>query len=111
MREWVAETNPQTPQPTAAQPAATATPTPANPTLVAPDLTPITHANAVGRRVLVPAEIYPQYKCSEHQGRGWECLAMTATAQTVKVRFTFARTANGRPYEDERLPMSLLQPM
>ena len=111
MREWVAETNPQTPQPTAAQPAATATPTPANPTLVAPDLTPITHANAVGRRVLVPAEIYPQYKCSEHQGRGWECLAMTATAQTVKVRFTFARTADGRPYEDERLPMSLLQPM
>ena len=72
---------------------------------------PLTAANAVGRRVLVPATLYPQYNCSEHGGAGWECLAVAATSQTAKVRFLFERTLDGRPYADERLPLGLLQPL
>ena len=94
-----------------AQAAATPAPLPATPNAPAANLTPLAQANAVGRRVLVPADIYPQYKCSEHQGRGWEGLVMTASAHTAKVHFTSARTVDGRPYADERLPMSLLLPL
>ena len=54
--------------------------------------------------MLVPAEIYPTYRCSEQQSRGWECIVMTASSLTAKVRFTTARTSDGRPYADERLP-------
>ena len=118
MRDYddiVAGGDPPTPQPppTAqrAQTAAGPAPLPATPDVPAANLTPLAQANAVGRRVLVPADIYPQYKCSEHQGRGWDGLVMTASAHTVKVRFTSARTVDGRPYEDERLPMSLLLPL
>ena len=118
MRDYddiVAGGDPPTPQPppTAqrAQTAAGPAPLPATPNVPAANLTPLAQANAVGRRVLVPADIYPQYKCSEHQGRGWDGLVMTASAHTVKVRFTSARTVDGRPYEDERLPMSLLLPL
>ena len=28
--------------------------------------------NAVGRRVLVPARLWPKYSCTEHGGEGWE---------------------------------------
>jgi hypothetical protein len=66
------------------------TPAPARPQ-------PLSQANTVGRRVLVPAEIYPTYRCSEQQSRGWECIVMTASSLTAKVRFTTARTSDGRP--------------
>ena len=82
------------------------------PAATAPDLRPINATNAVGRRVLVPAEIYPTYRCYEQQGRGWECIVMTVSSLTAnKVRHTYARTSDGRPYADERLPLALLQPM
>lgn len=81
------------------------------PAAAAPNLQPLSQANAVGRRVLVPADIYPTYRCSEQQGRGWECTVMTASSLTAKVRFNTARTSDGRPYADERLPLALLQPM
>ena len=81
------------------------------PAAAAPNLQPLSQANAVGRRVLVPADIYPTYRCSEQQGRGWECTVMTASSLTAKVRFTTAHTSDGRPYADERLLLALLQPM
>lgn len=102
---------PPTPPAPQAQAAATPAPLPAPPNAPAANLTPLAQANAVGRRVLVPADIYPQYKCSEHQGRGWEGLVMATSAHTAKVHFTSARTVDGRPYADERLPMSLLLPL
>ena len=113
MREWAEEANPPgTPTARAKSrrqdPVADAAPAPAAAT---PDLRPIDAANAVGRHVLVPAEIYPTYRCSEQQGRGWECIVMTASSLTAKVRFVSARTSDGRPYVDERLPLALLQPM
>ena len=65
----------------------------------------------MGRRVLVPATLYPQYKCSEHAGTGWEGLVLSATAATAVVRFLHDRAADGRPYQDERLPLDRLQPL
>jgi hypothetical protein len=112
MREWTEETNPPDPQaartPPRRQAPVTTAPAPA---AAAPNLQPLSQANAVGRRVLVPADIYPTYRCSEQQGRGWECTVMTASSLTAKVRFNTARTSDGRPYADERLPLALLQPM
>ena len=112
MREWTEETNPPDPQaartPPRRQAPVTTAPAPA---AAAPNLQPLSQANAVGRRVLVPADVYPTYRCSEQQGRGWECTVMTASSLTAKVRFNTARTSDGRPYADERLPLALLQPM
>ena len=116
MREWTEETDPSRPRTAQASPGlrspakATPAPTPA-PAAVAPDKRPIDASNAVGRRVLVPAEVYPKERCSEQQGRGWECVVITASSATAKVRFTTARTTDGRPYENERLPLALLLPM
>ena len=72
---------------------------------------PLTSANAVGRRVLVPAELYPQYHCDEQSGVGWEARVVRTTATTAVVHYVSARTADGRPYADDRLPLSRLQPI
>ena len=42
---------------------------------------PLTLANAHGRRVLCPADMWPAWACAEHGGRGWE-----AVVQRVRVR-------------------------
>ena len=72
---------------------------------------PLTPANAVGRRVLVPAQLYPQYRCDEQGGMGWEALVVRATATTAVVHYVSARAADGRPYADDRLPLSRLKPI
>jgi hypothetical protein len=61
-------------------------------------------------RVLVPAELYPQYHCGERGGVGWEALVVRSTATTAVVHYVSARTTDGRPYADDRLPLSRLRP-
>jgi len=61
--------------------------------------------------VLVPAQLYPQYRCDEQGGRGWEALVVRATATTAVVHYVSARAADGRPYADDRLPLSRLKPI
>ena len=39
------------------------------------------------------------------------CLVLSATAATAVVRFLHDRAADGRPYQDERLPLDRLQPL
>ena len=72
---------------------------------------PLAMANAVGRRVLVPAQLYPQYRCDERGGEGWEATVVRATSTTAVVHYVSARTADGRPYADDRLPLTRLQPI
>lgn len=72
---------------------------------------PLTATNVVGRRVLVPAAVYPQEACAEIGGTGWECLVVGASRVSAVVRFLNARTADGRSYADARLPLSALKPM
>ena len=76
-------------------------------------VTPLTGENAVGRRVLIPAEVHPTYACTEHNGTGWEALVMSATSLTAVVRLIGPQrlTADGRRYEDERLPIGTLVPL
>jgi hypothetical protein len=64
---------------------------------------------AMGDEVLVPREIWPSYSCAEHDGAGWHAQVRNATALTVCVRFTHARTQRGKPYEDVRLPWPSLR--
>ena len=72
---------------------------------------PLTADDATGRVALVPRSRYPNESCSEHDGRGWEVLIISATSQTAVVRFLFARTARGQRYEDTREPLHLLEPL
>ena len=72
---------------------------------------PLTRDNAAGRTVLVPAARYPRNTCAEHGGRGWEARVLSATGVTARVRYLNARSANGRPYEDTREPLTLLEPL
>ena len=62
----------------------------------------------VGDRVMVPACLWPQYRCRENDGRGWSATVITVTAATALVHFTSATTRAGQPYQDERLPWSRL---
>lgn len=75
------------------------------------DLRPLDRHNAPGRRVLVLASLWPAYTCREHGGHGWEADIVSATGSTAVVRFLFARTRDGRPYSDERLPLTDLHPL
>ena len=79
----------------------------------APAIAPLTKDNAVGRRVLIPAEVHPTYACTEQNGAGWEALVMSATSVTAVVRLIGPQrlAADGRRYEDERLPIETLVPL
>ena len=67
--------------------------------------------HVVGRTVLVPRSVYPRYPCAERGGAGWEATILSATSRTAVVRYARATTAQGRPYEDVRIPLRLLQPL
>ena len=69
------------------------------------------HQPAQGRRVLVPADLWPDFPCHEHNGRGWEARVRSETGLTALVRFTHERAPDGRPYRDERLPIDRLLPI
>jgi len=79
------------------------TPTPA------PVVRPLPPDVQPGCKVLVPRDLWPTYSCMEHGGIGWEATIVTVTASTAVVRFSFAKTRDHRPYEDERLPLSRLK--
>ena len=64
-----------------------------------------------GRRVLVPANFWPDFQCDEHDGRGWEAEVRSTTGLTALVRFVHARAPDGRPYRDERLALDRLLPL
>ena len=119
MQDWAAAIAGPTTSPSPAAPAGanikprpvpTATP-PAAAVLPSAPPAPLSRDNASGRRVLVPASVYPREACSEHAGAGWESLVLSATGLTAVVRFLYARTNDGRPYQNERLPLTQLQPL
>ena len=69
----------------------------------------LTRDNAARRIVLVPQSRYPRHRCDEHGGRGWEAQILSATNVSAVVRYLYARSADGRPYEDTREPLHLLE--
>ena len=75
------------------------------------DLSPITSTNAVGRRVLIPAETWPDEACLEHDGAGWEATVERCSKRGATVSFSNARTARGRLYGDVQLKLSALRPL
>ena len=80
-------------------------------TSAASNLPPLTVANARRRLVLVPSARYPTHACNEHDGKGWEAQILSATRITAVVRYLYARTADGRVYEDTREPIGCLEPL
>ena len=68
-----------------------------------------TLSDGVGCRVLVPKALWPTYSCTENNGAGWEGTILKFTGTTAVVQFSFAKTANGEPYENERLPLRSLR--
>ena len=59
--------------------------------------------------VLVPRSLWPTDPCEEQNGARWLALVISETAATTTVRFLHARTTDGRPYADERLPTVMLR--
>ena len=98
----------------AADEAAAAETAPAQPSPApATDLSPLTTENCVGRRVLVPATTWPQYRCDEHNGQGWSATIVKYNARhgAATVAFTDATTARGIPYADVELRLNVLAPL
>jgi len=64
--------------------------------------------DAVGRHVLVPATLWPDYKCGERDGVGWEARVVKVRKKdkVAKLTFMYATDASGRPYEDVHLPLA-----
>jgi hypothetical protein len=79
-----------------------------------PDLSPLTVANCVARRVLVARAAWPQqhYKCDEHGGRGWTARIVECRHDgAATVHFLHATTSRGLPYEDVQLQLASLSPL
>ena len=68
-------------------------------------------AASAGRRVLVPAALWPDYACDEHGGEGWEAEVQRCVRGRATVRFVHARDAQGNRYPDEHLDISQLTPL
>lgn len=64
----------------------------ASPALVHRNPAPIDPANAIGRTVCVAARRWPQYRCDENSGAGWQAIIIQCTRCTALVSFTHART-------------------
>ena len=75
------------------------------------DLSPLTAANAVGRRVLVLRSIWPDYECNENGGKGWSALVVRAGKAWCDVEFLDARDADGHLYKNELLSFDVLRPL
>ncbi len=76
-----------------------------------PDSSPLTTANAIGRRVRVPAACWPTYQCTEHGGLGWTALVTTLQRPNAAiVRFVEAADDRGLPFADVKLDLTVLVP-
>jgi hypothetical protein len=76
-----------------------------------PDSSPLTTANAIGRRVRVPAACWPTYPCTEHGGLGWTALVTTLQRPNAAiVRFVDAADDRGLPFADVKLDLTVLVP-
>ena len=97
---------PEPASPTQLAPAAATPPTPP------PDMRPLKGIRAdVGRRVLIPADLWPDYECSERSGDGWVAEVTWAGRGVCTVRCVHATDAEGRPYAPARLQAAQLRPL
>ena len=76
-----------------------------------PNLPPLTIDNAVGRSAVVPARLWPTYRCIERDGVGWEVTIeqVDRRLKAVLVEFIHARHAMGVRYAKEWLELAALQ--
>ena len=72
---------------------------------------PLTNKNAIGRLVLVPKDLWPDYACDEHGGLGWEAMVIRADRDWAKVNFLHAKDECGREHRDVYLQLSALRPL
>jgi hypothetical protein len=77
---------------------------------------PISYDNAVSRRVLVPASLWPAYACREHGGDGWEGkiskVRTTRSSQEQQGLVEFvARKNSGAGWKPVWLPLDRLRPL
>ena len=81
------------------------------PTHVGPPtrLQPLPGIPQAGDAVVVPAGLWPAYLCKELGGAGWTATITRVHRSAARVSFDVARTRDGRPYEDELLPLDELR--
>ena len=72
-------------------------------------LQPLPSTPQAGDAVVVPASLWPAYSCKELGGAGWTATITNVHRSTARVSFDLARTRDGRPYEDELLPLEELR--
>ena len=75
------------------------------------DQRPLTRANAVGRRVLVPRELWPDYPCDERGGTGWVGQVLACKSWGARVAFVHATSSSGLPFADAELQLEALHPL
>ena len=77
-----------------------------------PPLPPLTIDNAIDRRAIVPAHVWPSYTCDEHEGAGWEVRVdqVDKRISAVLISFVNARDSRGAPYAREWLKFESLTP-
>ena len=59
--------------------------------------------------VAVMREAWPSYACHELGGRAWQAVAVARAKGRAVVRFTHARTRDGRRYENASISLAMLK--
>jgi hypothetical protein len=76
-----------------------------------PNLSPLTgFSRDVGRRVMVPAHLWPDWPCEEFEGRGWLAVIERSLRSRATVRFLVAHDDAGHPFV-EHLSTEVLCPV
>ena len=57
---------------------------------------PLAPLIAAGRDVLVPAALWPDHACTEHEGRGWSARVLQLKRGAAQLRFAHLLLPNGR---------------
>jgi hypothetical protein len=66
---------------------------------------------SAGSNVLVPASLWPDQRCDEHGGQGWEAKVRVVRGATAVVEFVYAKDESGLPYEAVTLKAECLVPL
>ena len=70
---------------------------------------PVDEQLQIGTEVAVLRETWPKYACSEMGGRAWHATVVARAAGRATVRFTQARSKDGRRYENSCLALQALR--
>ena len=66
-------------------------------------------AKVIGERFVVPAGVWPDHECSEHDGAGWEVIVKERKGKYATCKWVNAKDERGKPWANEKIEYKMLR--